>query len=111
MEYKGRGGKEGIGLSETLWRVFGFIGMAGLGVAFALVCAFVVSEISDNIKMRRRKYALQHRFDKPPLAKCYCKDCSYRSNGLCDKFDRFVAEDFFCRHADPCDGEGESRWV
>lgn len=80
--------------------------MAGLGVVFALVCAFVVSEISDNIKMRRRKYALQHRFDKPPLAKCYCKDCAYRSGeGICDQFDRYVDQDFFCRYADPCDGE------
>lgn len=101
MEYKGRGRKERIGLSETLLRVLWFIGMVGVGVAIALACIYVVSDI----KLRRRKYALQHRFDKPPLAKCYCKDCLYRSNGLCDKFDRFVAENFFCKLADPCDGE------
>lgn len=92
-------------MSETLWRVFGLVGMVGLGVAIAVVCAYVVATIRDNIKMKRWQYALQHRFDKPPLAKCYCKDCLYRSNGLCDKFDRFVAENFFCKLADPCDGE------
>ena len=88
-------------MSETLWRVLAYVGMVGLGVAIALTCAYVIAEISDTIKAWRMRYELQHRFDKPPLAKCYCKDCSYRSNGLCDKFDRFVAEDFFCRHADP----------
>ena len=93
-------------MSETLWRVFGFIGMVGLGVAIALTCAYVIAKINDNIKAWRRRYELQHRFDKPPLAKCYCKDCSWRSGaGPCDKLDRYVDQDFFCKHADPCDGE------
>lgn len=106
MEYKSRRRKERIGLNETLRRVFEFVGMAGLGVAIALTCAYVIAEINDNIKARRRRYELQHRFDKPPLAKCYCKDCSWRSStGLCDKFDRYVDQDFFCKYADPCDGE------
>lgn len=79
--------------------------MVVLGGFIALVCAFVATEIRDNIKIRRMQYEFQHRFDKPPLAKCYCKDCSYRSDGLCDKFDRYVDQDFFCKYADPCDGE------
>lgn len=94
-------------MSETLWKVLGCVGMAAIGGAIALVCAFVVSEIRDNIAIKRRDYEYKHRFDKPPLAKCYCKDCLYRSSdGTCDKLgSRYVNEDDFCNRASPCDGE------
>ena len=93
-------------MSETLVRVLGCICIAGFGLVIALVCAYVMAKIYHNIKVWRRKYTLQHRFNKPPLAKCYCKDCVYRPYGeLCDKFDCYVDQDFFCRHADPRDGK------
>lgn len=92
-------------MTETLWRVFGLVGMVIVGVFVAFLCYFIAGEIRENIAIKRRQYEYQHRFDKKPVAKCYCKDCLYRSDVLCDKFDRYVDQDFFCRHADPCDGK------
>ena len=106
-------------MNEILWYVYTSI----LGIVLALGCAYVITKANDtiqkinnNIKARRkrhellrRQYELQHRFDKPPLAKCYCEDCSYRSKGVCNKFGRYVADDFFCRHANPHKEKGEDR--
>lgn len=80
---------------EILWQ-------AVLGVAIALTCACAIAKVSYNIKAWRRRYKLQHRFDKPPLAKCYCVDCSHRSGeGRCDLADCYVDHEFFCKHASP----------
>ena len=52
------------------------------GIMFILV--FLILTITmlkdfvvDTIKNLKWKYKYKHRFDKPPLAKCYCKDCRY----------------------------------
>ena len=92
-------------MSEILWHVC----MAVLGVVIALGCAYVITKanntiqkINNNIKARRKRYELLRRFDKPPLAKCYCTDCSHRSSeGRCDLANCYVDQEFFCKHANP----------
>lgn len=55
----------------------------------------------------RRKY--KHRFDKPPTAKCYCKDCEYHTTkdssgmGPCGwpGVNRWMPDNGFCYEAEP----------
>ena len=36
-----------------------------------------IDKFKTNRRMKKRKYEIEHRFDKPPLAKCHCCDCRY----------------------------------
>ena len=71
---------------------------------FAVICA-----IRQFIRERIWIYKYNHRFDKPPTAKCYCKDCSFygdfTNRRLCRKHKECFADDFFCKDADPCEAE------
>lgn len=71
---------------------------------FAVICA-----IRQFIRERIWIHKYNHRFDKPPTAKCYCKDCSFygdfASRSLCRKHKSFFPEDYFCKDADPCKTE------
>ena len=72
-----------------------------VAMIFVAICA-----IRDFIRERIWIYKYNHRFDKPPTAKCYCKDCSFygdfTNRRLCRKHKEFVVDDFFCKDADPC---------
>ena len=50
------------------------------------------------------KNRIKRRFDKPPIAKCYCIDCKYHDNknGRCSGLGEFIADNCFCWKADPC---------
>lgn len=66
-------------LSESWKTTFAIIGIFTLimAVIFALAMAgvFLQEKIIKHIKDRKFAYQQQHRFDKPPTAKCYCCDC------------------------------------
>lgn len=48
-----------------------------------------------------RRYRCKHRFNKLPIAQCYCKDRNYRfSNGFCTKREEKVQDDSFCDQAE-----------
>lgn len=56
------------------------------------------------IKKYKRSQQIKHRFDKPPTAKCYCKDCSSYNlqDGRCYAFEiQYVADNWFCWKAEP----------
>lgn len=37
------------------------------------------------------------RYDKPPIAKCYCKDCKFHIDGICTNLvNVYTANEFFC---------------
>ena len=62
--------------------------------------------IKDFIQVQIHKYKIKHRFDKPPIAKCYCIDCKNckeekHSGRWCYRFDRCVADNWFCWEAEP----------
>lgn len=80
-----------------------------MGVIFTFIlCEFLIGMfiifIQEKIRILRRRYQYKHRFDKPPVAKCYCKDCEYRS-----KYEEChilggtlkVADNWFCWRANP----------
>lgn len=75
-----------------------------VAMIFAVFCV-----IRQVIRDRIWIYKYNHRFDKPPTAKCYCKDCSlygdFTSRNLCRKHKSNFSEDYFCKDADPCKAE------
>ena len=75
----------------------------------AVMIFAVIYVIRQFIKERIWIYKYNHRFDKPPTAKCYCKDCSlygdFTSRSLCRKHKSHFSEDYFCKDADPCKAE------
>ena len=79
-----------------------------LGIcAFILACGVAFTVTCESIHMwihrAKVKYAIKHRFDKPPKAKCYCVDCKrHGEDGRCYKFERWItADNWFCWDADP----------
>lgn len=83
-------------------------GAALIGAALGLLlvlCQYIV----DLIGRLRLKHRYEHRFDKPPKAKCYCKDCKYWGyQGKCGKFEGwYTADNWFCWNAEPCGREAE----
>lgn len=73
---------------------------------FAICC--IVGFIRDGIVKFRWRYKYKHRFDKKPIAKCYCIDCEYHGkNGRCSHLSAidgpsyYTANDWFCWQADP----------
>lgn len=51
------------------------------------------------------KYEYKHRFDKPPLAACYCIDCKHYGSKvqheLCTEHRYYTKENGFCSEAVP----------
>ena len=71
-----------------------------VAMIFAVFCV-----IRQVIRNRIWIYKYNHRFDKPPTAKCYCKDCylygDFENRCLCRKHKSHFSEDYFCKDADP----------
>ena len=89
-----------------------FFTAVGVFVIMATIVAMllaVIYAIRQFIRERIWIYKYNHRFDKAPTAKCYCKDCSFfgdfTDRRLCRKHKEFVVDDFFCKDADPCKAE------
>jgi hypothetical protein len=81
--------------------LFGFCTLICMGcfLIYVLWCGLV--ELVDILK---RRYIIKHRFDKPPTAKCYCRDCVRHDdeNQRCYKFDGwYTADSWFCWDAEP----------
>ena len=69
-----------MGLSD-LKDIFFILGVF-VSIAFVLgINMFSVIKLHDSIAeyrdAKRYEYKINHRFDDPPLAKCYCIDCKY----------------------------------
>ena len=89
-----------------------FFTAVGVFVIMAMIVAMIFAvfyAIRQAIRERIWIYKYNHRFDKLPTAKCYCKDCSlygdFTSRSLCRKHKSFFQEDYFCKDADPCKAE------
>ena len=65
--------------------------------AIVLFCEYLAHEVV-------KKYKIKHRFDKPPTAKCYCRDCKYWNcrSWHCRKYEGYsMAAAWFCCLAEP----------
>lgn len=85
-----------------------------LGMATACVIGFGIVYVAyylikDGIHRFKWHYKYKHRFDKPPTAKCYCRDCKYHRSetNQCYRFGettkeyRCTADNWFCWEAEP----------
>ena len=73
--------------------------LLGILLVHSLLCG--LKNLSDALK---RRYIIKHRFDKPPTAKCYCRDCERHDDesNRCYKFDGwYTADNWFCWDAEP----------
>lgn len=83
-----------------------------LGVVFTIILVLTMVYIfvgwfNDFVRKQRYKHLIKHRFDKPPIAKCYCKDCvMHAEDNECYKFDGWYTSDcWFCWDAEPREKE------
>lgn len=103
--------------------IFDFVlrmaGFAFIILAVLLFGGLAWEWIKDTIYVLKWNHKRKHRFDKPPTAKCYCKDCIYFdqtvvgnrcTGGLIDK-ERGIADSWFCWQAVPLkrDPENDSK--
>lgn len=85
----------------TFLSAIGFVSLAGIAMLITVIIFQALKSIFEEYK---RKQAVKRRFDKPPLAKCYCVDCdSYEpETGECEAHDGWlVADNWFCWSATP----------
>ena len=83
-------------------------GLALFGGCVVIIFAYLVilmfwEWIRDQIDMAVYRRKRKHRFDKKPIAECYCKDCvQYTSyDEQCHKFHQFVRDNNFCCWGNP----------
>lgn len=80
--------------------IFAFIGiMVTFAVCYMLFWTFIIFVIK-KIRDLQRRYQYKHRFDKPPTANCFCKDCIYhKKDNYCGYVGQKTPEDGFCYRA------------
>ena len=85
--------------------IVGICTISGVIICIGSILFGAVMDIISNLKWQH-KY--KHRFDKPPTAKCYCKDCKYyivdaAFNRCCRGHIEHwaIAENDFCWLAEP----------
>ncbi len=100
-------------IEKTLWTFFAVIGFATIAGLVVLFAYFAFDALRDVVRLWRWRRKYKHRFDKPPTAACYCKDCVHHGkNGndyseRCDLpgVDRFIPDNGFCYKAEPINAQ------
>lgn len=95
-------------------------GAASILAIVILVGMFLWELAKDTLRTLKWQYKYKHRFDKPPTAQCYCKDCKYykpyehrliNNSGRCGRghIEHWtVADNYFCWQAEPLKNDPES---
>jgi hypothetical protein len=85
--------------------IFELIGIITCIVVAVFIVGLVFMGVKSFFEKLHREHIYKHRFDKPPIAKCYCIDCKkHGKDGRCCKFDRWItADNWFCWDAEPCE--------
>lgn len=96
-------------MSDTVMKGFVLIGIIAVIGILATIAIVTINDISLKIEEYQRQYRIKHRFDKPPTAKCYCRDCKKwePETGKCYDHcnSRLMADNLFCCFAEPITGE------
>lgn len=72
------------------------LGLAGItGIIF-------IQGITNGVKWLKYHFKVKHRFNKPPKAKCYCRDCRFHgADGKCYGFvSKQTNDSWFCAWAE-----------
>ena len=96
---------------ETTFAIVGFIVTICIILFMVFIIVYGIKDLIVKIyRARKRKTEIKHRFNKPPVAKCYCIDCKYGAyfemdgkHGKCISWngDVPIMDDNFCYRADP----------
>lgn len=94
---------------EALMTVCSWIGILVVAGCVVMIIYFAFDALRDVVRGWCWSYKYKHRFDKPPTAKCYCKDCVYHtakdSSGMgpCGwpGVSRWTPDNGFCYEAEP----------
>lgn len=105
-----------MGLSD-LKDIFFILGVL-VSIVFVLgIVMILVIKLHDFIVecryAKQYEYMINHRFDDPPLAKCYCIDCEYcygepiktGKNVYCNLWNVVIQDNSFCYRAEPKERE------
>lgn len=89
---------------QTLTELLAVVGGMTVIAIVGCISACLVSEIRDWIDRLEYRHMIKHRFDKPPTAKCYCRDCKW--HGKYDEctlpgIGRHTPPNGFCYEAEP----------
>lgn len=73
----------------------------GLVVVLFLIVAtaFLVVMIKEIVSDAVREFMAKHRYNTPPIAECYCKDCRYFRSNRCIYMNGSLSESCFCWRA------------
>lgn len=85
-----------------------WLGVVSLCILLSLAVIGIYSVLYEWFNDLKRYYIIKHRFNKPPTAKCYCKDCKYHDDEtkVCYRFGkttgeyRCTADHWFCWEAE-----------
>ena len=93
---------------------FAFIGMAAIGSALLIAAINLIYIIREKFSLIIKKYKDRHKFEKPPIAKCYYIACELwladdkdRTSGRCEVWDSYhTSPDEFCARGFLRDDDG-----
>ena len=101
---------------DYLQFVLMFMGAASILCMVILGMMFLWEFVTDTLRTLKWQHKYKHRFDKPPTAQCYCKDCKYYvvydehrarcGRGHVDKYWN-ISESWFCWQAEPLKDDPE----
>nr|DAO16277.1 MAG TPA: hypothetical protein [Caudoviricetes sp.] len=87
----------------------GFLCLVGLTtttVFCAVIFDYIFFKVIEGVENLKYRYKKKHRYDKPPTAKCYCKDCIFHKNGVCSELIKaHTPDEFFCCAAERKENE------
>ncbi len=91
---------------ETFKGVIFFLGLIFGLMMISLIILSIIELIKGTVKRKRDRRIQKNRFNKPPTANCYCRDCKHwiATDGECMIFDGWSTKDsWFCWQAEPTD--------
>lgn len=100
--------------TEALMIVCSWIGILVIAGCVVMMLYYAFDATRNVIHVLRWTYKYKHRFDKPPTAACYCKDCIYHGttykdggNNKCDYpgIEIWTPDEGFCFEAEPINAQ------
>lgn len=93
-------------MSNDLWSIFSIIGITSCVAIAGVLLYAVFNSLIEHVHELCWQYKYKHRFDAPPTAACYCKDCKWHSvkDNKCSNVtwaDRHTPDNGFCYEAEP----------
>lgn len=86
-------------MKDIIVNVFAVVGVFAIIITIGMFLLIIIEDIRDYIRITKhrmkREYEITHRFEKKPLAKCYCIDCIHCRG--------FTSDNDHVPRAIPCD--------